>query len=272
MATMVDQRRTPERRGTDRRRVLLRRGGRRRHDHLRRRPRRRGSRRRRRLRRARRVAGDHEQRDAGAARAGGRAFPDGAAGEPPPRDGRLGRGHHHREPRVGEPLRTRQRGPGDVRGEREDRVDRAGHGRMGTDPRGSRALRTADEGRGGRPGREEARPRHDVARHGLHGLDRGTRAALPDAVQGARPDDEPDPALDRGCVRGDRGLHARDRRRRRRHARHRARGPGQGADPLDARGRPVRGDRGRRGGRAAAQGDRGRRERRGRRRVRLRHE
>ncbi len=62
---------------------------------------------------------------AGAARSRGRPLPDGAAGEPPPGDGRLGRGHHHREPRVGEPLRARQRGPRDLRGEREDRVDRA---------------------------------------------------------------------------------------------------------------------------------------------------
>ena len=67
-----------------------------------------------------------------------------------------------------------------------------------------------------------------------------------------RPDDEPDPALDRGRLRRDRGLHARHRRRRRRHARHRARGPGEGADPLDARGRQVRRHRGRGGGGAAA--------------------
>ena len=37
----------------------------------------------------------------------GRPLPDGAAGEPPPRDGRLGRDDHHHQPRMGEPLRAR---------------------------------------------------------------------------------------------------------------------------------------------------------------------
>ena len=81
------------------------------------------------------LARDHEQRDAGAPRPRRRALPDGAAGEPAPRDGRLGRGDHHHQPRVGEPLRARQRRPRDVRGEREDRLDRAGHGRVGPDAR-----------------------------------------------------------------------------------------------------------------------------------------
>ena len=77
------------------------------------------------------------------------------------------------------------------------------------------------------------------ARHRLHRLDRGPTAARADAVQGARPDDEPGAALDGGRVRGGRGLHARHRRRRRRHARHRPRGAGEGADPLDDRGRQA---------------------------------
>ena len=70
----------------------------------------RGARRRRGLRRARRMAGDHEQRDAGAPRPGGRPLPDGAAGEPAPRDGRLGRGDHHRRTssgRTASPTSTR---------------------------------------------------------------------------------------------------------------------------------------------------------------------
>ena len=76
---------------------------------------------------------DHEQRDAGAPRACRHALPDGAAGEPAPRDGRLGRGHHHHGPRVGQPLRARERRARDVRGERQDRLRRAGHGRVGPD-------------------------------------------------------------------------------------------------------------------------------------------
>ena len=182
---------------------IVRRGGRRRHDHLRRRPRRRG-----RAPSPRSCVErggwpvDHEQRDAGAPRPRRRALPDGAAGEPAPRDGRLGRGDHHRQPRVGEPLRPRQRGARDVRGEREDRLGRARHGRVGPHARGPRARRAADEGRDGGARGQEAVPRDDAARHRLHGLDRGPAAARADAEQGARPDDEPDPAVGRGRVRG----------------------------------------------------------------------
>ena len=140
MATAVGTRQSPEGRGAHRRRLHVRRGGRRRHDHLRRRARRAGGRGRRGRRRARRLAGRHEQRDAGPARPRRRPLPDGAAREPAPGDGRLGRGDHHRQPRVGEPLRPRQRRARDLRGERQDRVDRARHGRVGPDRRGPRDV------------------------------------------------------------------------------------------------------------------------------------
>ena len=59
------------------------------------------------------------------------AIPDGAAAQPAPGDGQLGRDHHHHQPRVGQPLRARLGGQGVVREQRQDRVGRAGHGLRG---------------------------------------------------------------------------------------------------------------------------------------------
>ena len=41
--------------------------------------------------------------------------PDGAAAQPAPGDGELGRDHHHHQPRMGQPVRPRLRGQGVVR-------------------------------------------------------------------------------------------------------------------------------------------------------------
>ena len=128
------------------------------------------------LRRARRLAGRDEQRDAGAARPRRRALPDGAAAQPAPGDGGLGRGHHHHQPRVGQPLRARLGGQGDVRRQRQDLLGRGRHGHdLGSHRRGHPRRHAAGARRDGGARGQEARARDDGARHRLRGLDRGPR-------------------------------------------------------------------------------------------------
>ena len=96
------------------------------------------------------------------------AFPDGAAAQPPPGDGELGRDHHHHQPGVGQPLRARLRRQGVLREQREDRLGRAGHGRVGAH-RGEAAPRAAaGVGRDGRAGGRREGARDDRPRHRLH--------------------------------------------------------------------------------------------------------
>ena len=170
----------------------------------------------RRRRRAGRVAGDHEQRDAGRAGPRGHAVPDGAAQEPARRDARRGRDHHHDQPRVGEPLRPRLGGQGVLRQQRQDRLGRGRHGRVGPHRRGHHGRRPTAPWRRSRSSRGQGVPRLDARGHRRHRVHRGPARAPGDADPAARLDDGSAAALGRGRVRGGRGP---DERRHRGHRR-----------------------------------------------------
>ncbi len=155
-------------------------------------------------------------------------------------------------------------GPETCDGERQDRLDRAGHGRLGPHGRGSRnaiAQRTKDAIAGA--GGEEARA---ASRRPLgtdfHVSIEGRPALEVTPIKAARPDDGPGAAVGRGRLRGVEDFT---------HGTAVVDGvmlgiglEGQVKEPIrwTLEGGTLRRDRGRRGGRAAAQGDRGRRERR----------